>query len=484
MKPFITNITSYLKKLYPTEVIIGTIIIGIINYIFYPDDPGFFYKTYNPYFIIILFFSCFYGKLSGVFTLFVSVFCIAINFIIINYGSDLLQLQIDTFFSEKKYNPLIQFLFMGFIFSIIIGEIRDSLGISIRKYKKENRDIISKNNKLESELKAITIVNEEYQDRILGQQNSLISLYSTMIALNSLDLNKIYPNILEAVVKFSGATRCSLWEYLRDERMLQLLAYHGWDAEPSERKIPDSNNITGWVARNNEVFSVKILQKHSNLQEIDNKQNIITVPINIGNHVWGIINVEEMPFVKYNLYSEQLLMMIADLSAPIINNAIRFDEISRKGEIDAITGLPALDEMFSTLKEEYARSVADNSKLSLVIFEMTNSEEFLEEYSKDQVRTVFRDIIQIIKTESKKDSYVFQYKEEFQFALILPNVDYDGAAMMCLSFIEKINTHEFNVSGNTVMPEIILGYSSMRANLKSEEDLMILAENLLEMQKI
>ena len=33
-------------------------------------------------------------------------------------------------------------------------------------------------------------------------------------------------------------------------------------------------------------------------------------------------------------------------------------------------------------------------------------------------------------------------------------------------------------------PEILLGYSSMRPNLKSEEDLMMLAENLLEMQKI
>jgi hypothetical protein len=49
------------------------------------------------------------------------------------------------------------------------------------------------------------MVNQEYQDRILGQQNSLISLYSTIIALNTLNLENIYPNILTAVVQFTGA---------------------------------------------------------------------------------------------------------------------------------------------------------------------------------------------------------------------------------------------------------------------------------------
>jgi polysaccharide biosynthesis protein PelD len=487
MKRFILKLTSILKKIYPAEVISAVIIICVINYFYFPEDPGFFNSGYNPYFILIIFFSCFYGKISGIITLFISAAAIAVVSAIINCTPDLVEIlqYLKSFYSEPKYNIISRFLFISFILSLIFGEIRDTLGVIIQKHKNKISALTDKDDKLERELKAISLVNEEYQDRILGQQNSLISLYSTMIALNSLDMEKIYPNILEAVIKFSGAIKCSLWQYMRDEKQLLLLASHGWDSSSqTERKIPDSDNITGWVARNNELFSVKVLQKHANLLEIDKKQNIITVPINIGNHVWGIINIEEMPFVKYNLYSERLIMMIADLSAPIIGNAIRFDEISKKGEVDKITGLPSLDEMFSVLKEEFTTANSDNTKLSFVVIEIINSAELLEQFSNDQVLMLLRNISLLVKREAKKDAIAFQYKGAFQFSLILPNVDYDGAAMLCLSFIEKIHTNEFIINENAVQPEIILGYSSIRPNMKSEEDLMMLAENLLEMQKI
>jgi polysaccharide biosynthesis protein PelD len=487
MKRVIQKITSIFKKLYPGEIITAIIILSLINYFYYPEDPGIFNSGYNPYFILVIFISCFYGKISGILTLFLSVISIVIIFIIINYNSDIspnIQ-NLDYYFLNKKYNASMQFIFMSFIFSIIFGEIRDTLGVIIKKHKEKVEELIVKEDKLDHEVKAIALVNEEYQDRILGQQNSLISLYSTMIALNSLDMGKIYPSILEAVGKFSGAEKSSLWQYSREENVLRLLAYRGWDeSKPIELKMSDSDNITGWVARNNEMFSVKLLQKHANLLEIDKKQNIITVPIKIDNRVWGIINVEEMPFVKYNLYSEQLIMMIADLAAPIISNAIRFEEISRKGEVDEITGLPSLDEMFSVIKKEFAAALAENTKLSFVVVELINSEELIEKYSNNDVLQLLRSIVQTVKRELKKDAMIFQYKSKFQFSLILPNVDYDGAAMFCLSFIEKINKDEFIISENIVHPEVILGYSSMRPNLKSEEDILMLAENLLEMQKI
>jgi polysaccharide biosynthesis protein PelD len=487
MKRVIPKITLVFKKLYPGEIITSVIILSLINYFYYPDEPGLFNAGYNPYFILIIFIACFYGKLSGILTLFLSVISIVTNFVIINYNSDIFANfeNLEYYFLNDKYNASMQFIFMGFIFSIVFGEIRDTLGIIIKKHKDKVTELEAREDKLDHELKAISLVNEEYQDRILGQQNSLISLYSTMIALNSLDMGRIYPSILEAVGKFSGAEKCSLWQYSREENVLRLLAYRGWDeSKPIELKMPDSDNITGWVARNNEMFSVKLLQKHANLLEIDKKQNIITVPIKIGNHVWGVINVEEMPFVKYNLYSEQLIMMIADLAAPIIANAIRFEEISRKGEVDDITGLPALDEMFSVFKEEFKSALSENTKLSFIIFELNNSEELIEKYSLDKVLELLRSLSQMVKRESKKGTMLFQYKKKFQFSLILPNVDFDGAAMLCLSFIEKINSDEFKIGGDVVHPEIILGYSSMRPNLKSEDDLMMLAENLLEMQKI
>ena len=486
MKRIIPKISSFFNKVYPVEIIFTVGILTLINYHYYRDDPGFLNLLYNPYIISILFFSIFYGKLSGIFTLILTLMAIIINSIIINLSSDQIQNLVHLYSSGDRYNSLVQFLFATFILSIIFGEIRDSLGNNIQHHKDHNEMLLHRNNKLQYELDAISLVNEEYQDRILGQQNSLISLYSTMIALNSLDLEKIYPNILEAVAKFSGATRCSLWQYIRDDQKLVLLSSYGWDEidQKSNRTISDSDNITGWVARNNVMFSVKLLQKHKSLQDIDTKQNIITVPIIIENQVWGIFNVEEMPFIKYNLYSEQLIMMISDLATPTIKNAIRFSEITKKGEIDPITGLYSLDELFIVFKEEFFRATSNNLNLSFIIVELSNYEELLESYSNKDVLLLLREVSQLIIQISKGHAMIFQYKEAFQFSIILPNMDYDGAAMFCLTLLEQHATQQYTITGEPVNPELILGYSSLRPNIKSEEDLLILAENLLMMQKI
>jgi len=85
---------------------------------------------------------------------------------------------------------------------------------------------------------------------------------------------------------------------------------------------------------------------------------------------------------------------------------------------------------------------------------------------------------------AKGKIYIFQFKETFQFAAILPNMDYDGAAMFSLSLIELNSKTTYYIKGQIVNPEIIIGYSSLRPNHQSEEDLVLLAENLLLMQKI
>jgi hypothetical protein len=56
--------------------------------------------------------------------------------------------------------------------------------------------------------------------------------------------------------------------------------------------------------------------------------------------------------------------------------------------------------------------------------------------------------------------------------------------MFSLSLIELNSKTTYYIKGQIVNPEIIIGYSSLRPNHQSEEDLVLLAENLLLMQKI
>jgi hypothetical protein len=96
------------------------------------------------------------------------------------------------------------------------------------------------------------------------------------------------------------------------------------------------------------MFSIKMLQKYQNLKVLDNGNSIITVPITIDNQVWGALNIEKIPFIKYNLYTEQLLLMIADLAAPIIRNAIRYSTLVHK-EVDPVTGFNSISEFYEVI---------------------------------------------------------------------------------------------------------------------------------------
>jgi GGDEF domain-containing protein len=227
-----------------------------------------------------------------------------------------------------------------------------------------------------------------------------------------------------------------------------------------------------------------MLYKYENLKALDNKQSIITVPISIENRVWGIINIEEMPFVKYNLYSEQLIVMISDLAAPMVGNAMRFGELTKDGEVHPVTRLQSINEMFLVLSEEFNSARSKNLPLSLVLVELRNADELLERYSETEVLSLLRDVSDLAVKVSQGHAINFQFKETFQFAMILPSMDFDGAAMFCLNLMEKSGVNPYTLKDENVVPEIVVGYSSLRENHNAPDDLIMLAENLLEMQKI
>ncbi len=484
----IEKTAQFFKRVHPLEIVVAVAVVAAINYFYYPGNAGFLASSYNPYLFVIIFFSAYYGKIPGIFSLLLTILgSLTVLLLLSLPGSfDSVAGRFSGFFTGSNYTASMEYLFAGIITSMVLGEIRDSIGMNVETLKTERKQLEEEKNRLDSELQSVVLVNEEYQDRILGQQNSLISLYSTLVTLNSLDLETIYHNILDAVVKFSGAGKCSLWEYRRDRHELKLLAAHGWSGSESTEHdtLSDGDNLIGWVARNNAIFSVKMLYKYANLKELDNNQSIITVPITIENRVWGIINIEEMPFVKYNLYSEQLIVMISDLAAPMLGNAIRFGEITKEGEVHPVTRLQSINEMFVLLSEDFREARIKNLPLSLVLLELNNAHELLERFSEKEVLSLVRDVSDLSIQVSQGHAINFQYKETFQFALILPNMDYDGAAMFCLNLLEKHGANTYTLKNEKVIPEIILGYSSLRENHNSADDLIMLAENLLEMQKI
>ena len=67
-----------------------------------------------------------------------------------------------------------------------------------------------------------------------------------------------------------------------------------------------------------------MILKNLQLQNLEKKykRNIITYPIIIANKTWGVINIEKMPFQKYNEYAETFIAIIIALSSSVLQKAI------------------------------------------------------------------------------------------------------------------------------------------------------------------
>ena len=120
----------------------------------------------------------------------------------------------------------------------------------------------------------------------------------------------------------------------------------------------------------------------------------------------------------------------------------------------------------------------------MMIVELVNYDDLLHELSKDGVYSLFVLISERIKELSDNKAMFFHYKNDNQISFILPNLDFDGCSLFCLNILEMINKRDWELNKKTVLPEIVLGYTSLAEVKQSAEDLLAIAENLLEMQKI
>jgi PleD family two-component response regulator len=226
-----------------------------------------------------------------------------------------------------------------------------------------------------------------------------------------------------------------------------------------------------------------MLLQYENLRRIDRGFNLITFPIEMGNSIWGVLNIEEMPFIKYNRYTERLLFIIISLMEPPLQKAIEYEDIVRKEEFDTVTGLPLFTSFYKMLTEDLKRKKTEQGTLSMMIIEIVNYPQIVNEFGKEKAHRFLPEIVDAVNDASGNTGHSFRYKEDNQLCFIFPNLDYDGASLYCLEILELLNAEGWVIERQPVMLEGIIGFSSYTGS-QSADELIDSAENLLAMQKV
>lgn len=457
--------------------------IGVVN-VFVPGNPGFLSGFFNPYVILSLFVAAYYGKYYGFLSLGLSVLIVGV---VLPAAESLLTSSGLGFPESHRHLVWLAApvpLAVAIAETYILGLVHDSLTRKSRDSGERLRLMSREKGLALRQVRALSGVNQELEERISQQEDSITSLYSQIQVLNSLNLEKSVKAILEMVQRFVGASRCSIWEHKADVGRLDRVAHLGAEGAETPTSIPDDTTIEGWVARNNLVFSVKMLLENEALARLDSGRNIITLPLTAGRRIWGILNIEEMPFVRYNLYTERLLLMIMALAGPALERAIEYESVIRQEDINPVTGLLSFSQFYTLLERERARLAEEPGTLAVLVIEVLNFAALAAEHGKEHTVKLLGEVSGLLLELSGGRARVFHYKSESQLVLLYPSLDADGASLFSLTFLGRMNEKEWKLRDVRVHLESILGFAVLSAPDQTSDDLLETAGNLLEMQKV
>jgi len=470
------------KLIVPLEIVALILVIGTVN-LFFADDPGYASLYYIPYLLASALIAAVYGAWWGAFAFIVSIAVLAgalpwALYLVSEEWST--KGYWDTLF-RSSYIPGAVGLFCVYLF----GLIRTTEKSRNRELKNRIQTLARENWLMKRKSEALFKVNRELDERVSRQQDAITSLHTQLRKLDTLDVNQALDVLLETVQIFTRAAKASVWRFEESKKELRLAASRGWDTDESiETSIPVDGTIEGWVYRNNSLFSVRMLLQYDNLEKMDTGRNIITIPINLSQHTWGVLNIQEMPFEKYNFYSERILQIIASLAEHSIERAVAYESIIQKDEVDERTGLPLFSQFFRTLEEEVRRAGVQKSTFSIILVELTNYDRLAEESGTDAAKGLVKEISEELQQISDRKAHCFQYKEEYQIALLIPSLDIDGVSLFSLETLEKINSGDWKVGGEPTQIEAVIGFSVYSGEGETTDQLLEQAENLLEMQKV
>ncbi|MGE4553055.1 MAG: HDOD domain-containing protein [Desulfovibrionaceae bacterium] len=398
------------------EVLLGFALISAVNIIWFRSDLGFLEVSPHPYWILVLLLSVRYGFLAGVFcgVLAASV-CLGLT-VLGRHGTTLYEL-----FRMLLGEPLL-FILVG----AVLGEITQGLRSRYEALLTEHEELKVASEKLKERYDAVIKAKQEVDTRILSQEQTLSTMHETAHALRSLSEAEIYPAALEMVAKFLGAEACSI--YLFDKGALHLKgelgAVTGHDRLPE--RLPDEG-LMGRAFTGGKVASVNVALEMYEKGELPDVEVLISAPlVTSGRKPLGVVNIERLPFLKFNTQTIRMAEVFGGWCADALENALLYTDTKSKTITDDITGAYTIGYLHSRLAEECARARRYKTDLACIVLDILG----YVEYSEDQQREILTSLSNALKQMLRNIDLLFSGDEPGRYFLLMPNTPLAGAKVV------------------------------------------------------
>ncbi len=454
------------------EILLGYAIIVSINLFWFRDNPGFQGLKYHPFWIVILLISVRYGFREG---LAAGAGGAIIMLFLVKISNPELAIS-DLAGYEYLETPLI-FIIAG----VFLGELRQS---QIRRFTKLNSDHeklqTTQSNLLEN-FGALNEAKKELDTRIIGQEQTVSTLYEAAQDLKSLKEADIYPATLDILSKFTGAQQCSVYMLLNDK--LKLAGNFGW---PDNANRPDEAGLDmgmmGKAFTTGNTVSVNYMLKMENLNKFADLDMVISAPVTDNKEqVLGVLNIEKLPFIKFNPQTIRMTSLIADWCGSAIENARTFKDTKDKNISDDVTGAYTFNYLNERVSEEFQRARRYKLALGSLFIEIDEFDLITDDMRQDVLSVLGF----VLKNNTRHTDFLFNYSAPGQFILLLPHTDLKGIEILETKIMNEINAFKFKPYQNEErLLEIKTGMSLFSEEMEAPDELINMAINGVGVEKI
>lgn len=467
----------YLRDLVFSLATFFLLIISV-NIFLFPESPGFLGLNPHPYLIAVLLMAGRFGRWEGLMSALIAV----------------LILTCYTFMESRPYfdwKLLTETAFVTssisfFLAALIVGEMRGFNKSFERAIVSENGELKEEVGKLKEQLEIVTLIKEELETRIVGQEETVHSLYQATKSLETLDEKRFYEALTKLTIRFTGATKVTLYVVDYPNDRIRCVARHGHGESTIDRKgFPLDHDIFDVVLNSNQLVTIKDISDSESIFKVWDKSQhkaYVYVPISMASVIVGVLTIDDIPFLKLNISTIRILALIAELAVPALKNIIKYQDLQEMVKIDPITEIMKNESFITAAGVEFKKSARYDLDYSILVIAVAGLLD-VESAFGHKAR------IDSLKWLSKKFQSVMRNvdligigEKPGEFILALPFTGTEGV----LSVIDRIKKlYNEEASGKTWRSKLSFnfGAASYHPTLSSSSEMLKLAYHSLELNK-
>ena len=285
------------------------------------------------------------------------------------------------------------------------------------------------------------------------QANELETLKRLSLHLtSSLHMSTVLDAIVsDAILLFKHTSNIHIFLYDAESDQVEFAA--ALDKEGRRNRIwrhPRPDGLTYTVAHRGEMVIVEDMRKHPLYKNAPPEWSgsIIGIPLKANNVVVGVMNLSRTTTGPFRESDLRLLRLLADQAAIAISNARVHEALSKKANLDTLTGLPNRRALDEHLENELRAAQLSGDSLAVVMMDLDGFKQVNDTYGHDVGDNVLRTLFQYLARGLRASDFLARYGGD-ELTLILSKTNLAAAKIVTRKFREKLRAFQFQLPDNT-----------------------------------